>query len=601
MAGLIKVLLSLKNEVLYPHARFDQPNPLINFAQSAIYIQDTLQSWPQKEDNTRLAAVSSMGLSGTNAHAVVQEAPYSTLTQNSSGAKLISLSAKNKQSLIQGAERLLLSLNQHPERQLSDLAYTLSRRSHFSHRLTFLSDNTTDLKEQILLFLSDFEEAYSPSDPVDKLILLLTDLPEAPSDMLMEKGFKWAEKGYREFLSHLAAGEEPNEEQQKLALLFATYQVIESLVSAPLQILSIGLGKIALEIIQGSLTKAEGLQKASIHKPQSIDRLEERTSALLAKESSAGKVAFISLDGREELSQALLGHKGSQVFAAKQESAEIGLWNLWKELYINQADLDWATVYPRGSALKVDLPTYAFEKVRCWIRETPRHPGEASDLQHPNQRKAKIQVLEAEAGYVSKEIAHIWQRVLDLEQKSISLEQNFFQVKGNSILANQVIREIQSVFGVQLDFEDIFDYPTLRELSGLVSEELDSQSFLIQCWKEILKTESIGPHDDFFDLGGHSLMANQVLSRIRQAFKVDLDFEEIFENPTAAELAAYIDRQRQVRHEERGNTSLKITEEQEDYPLTHMQLRVWLLSRYADGGQAYVSSVVHRLRVLARV
>jgi amino acid adenylation domain-containing protein len=63
---------------------------------------------------------------------------------------------------------------------------------------------------------------------------------------------------------------------------------------------------------------------------------------------------------------------------------------------------------------------------------------------------------------------------------------------------------------------------------------------LTQIWSEVLGLERIGVKDNFFELGGHSLLATQVLSRINSAFKLDLSVQIMFESPTIAGIASYI-------------------------------------------------------------
>ena len=60
-------------------------------------------------------------------------------------------------------------------------------------------------------------------------------------------------------------------------------------------------------------------------------------------------------------------------------------------------------------------------------------------------------------------------------------------------------------------------------------------------WAELLKVDSVGLNDDFFDLGGHSLLAISVVSRVRDAFEVDLPLRNLFERPTLSALAEAID------------------------------------------------------------
>ncbi|MFF9341110.1 amino acid adenylation domain-containing protein [Streptomyces sp. NPDC014773] len=60
-------------------------------------------------------------------------------------------------------------------------------------------------------------------------------------------------------------------------------------------------------------------------------------------------------------------------------------------------------------------------------------------------------------------------------------------------------------------------------------------------WAEVLARSAVGPHENFFDLGGHSLFATQVVSRVREAFGIALPVRALFENPTVALLARKVE------------------------------------------------------------
>lgn len=74
-----------------------------------------------------------------------------------------------------------------------------------------------------------------------------------------------------------------------------------------------------------------------------------------------------------------------------------------------------------------------------------------------------------------------------------------------------------------------------------VRPQTETEKALSAIWSELLKVESIGMNDDFFDLGGQSLVAIKAVSRIRDVFEVDLPLRNLFERPTVAGLAEVID------------------------------------------------------------
>src|SRR6185312_13040150 len=67
------------------------------------------------------------------------------------------------------------------------------------------------------------------------------------------------------------------------------------------------------------------------------------------------------------------------------------------------------------------------------------------------------------------------------------------------------------------------------------------QEIVAGIWREILRMEEISIEDSFFELGGHSLLGTQVISRVRDAFQIELPLRRLFEGPTIKELAASVE------------------------------------------------------------
>jgi acyl carrier protein len=69
----------------------------------------------------------------------------------------------------------------------------------------------------------------------------------------------------------------------------------------------------------------------------------------------------------------------------------------------------------------------------------------------------------------------------------------------------------------------------------------EAEERLAQIWAEVLKLERVGINDNFFDMGGHSLIATQVVSRMREQLGIELPLSEMFGYPTVGELAQKLD------------------------------------------------------------
>jgi acyl carrier protein len=73
-----------------------------------------------------------------------------------------------------------------------------------------------------------------------------------------------------------------------------------------------------------------------------------------------------------------------------------------------------------------------------------------------------------------------------------------------------------------------------------VSPETEIETRLVEIWSAVLSLDGIGIHDNFFDLGGHSLAASQVISRVSQTFNLDVPLKALLDAPTIAQIAEVI-------------------------------------------------------------
>ncbi len=133
VTGLIKATLALKHGEIPPSLHFRQPNPQIDFAATPFYVNAELRPWVDG-DAPRRAGVSSFGIGGTNAHAILEEAPPPAPPEPSRPWQLLLLSARTAPALEQAEGNLAAHLASGPG-LLADVAYTLQvGRRAFGHR-----------------------------------------------------------------------------------------------------------------------------------------------------------------------------------------------------------------------------------------------------------------------------------------------------------------------------------------------------------------------------------------------------------------------------------------------------------------------------------
>ena len=134
VAGLIKTALVLRHKLIPPSLNFTEPNPRIDFANSPFHVVTKLTPW-EDGPTPRRAGVSALGIGGTNAHVVLEEAPWSGPSGSCRPAQVVLLSAKSQAALENATARLAEHLARNPEINLADVAYTLQAgRRTYSHR-----------------------------------------------------------------------------------------------------------------------------------------------------------------------------------------------------------------------------------------------------------------------------------------------------------------------------------------------------------------------------------------------------------------------------------------------------------------------------------
>ena len=134
-----------------------------------------------------------------------------------------------------------------------------------------------------------------------------------------------------------------------------------------------------------------------------------------------------------------------------------------------------------------------------------------------------------------------------------------------------------------------------RSKEELLSPRNPIEESLLEIWKEILELEHIGIGENFFAIGGHSLKATQVVSKIKKVLNFEIGIREIFNSPTIASLGFYLEKKNKVAFAE-----IPKSEEKEYYKLSPAQKRLWVLNQFEEERLAYNMPGVFTVKGLKR-
>ncbi len=367
IAGLLKAVLSLKYGQLFASLHYRTPNPLIDLSGTALRVNDRLRDWTPPAGAPRRAGVSAFGLTGTNTHVVLEEAPAPPpVSPPVPPGYLLKVSAKTPAALAQYHADLRAHLLRTPTAP-ADFCYTLNcGRDDYAYRAAYVFG---DVAEAIRLLHGD--PATPPRERKTNcplVVLFPGDVSQAgpPAEPLLAYP---AFKGPWEACCRLL-GATPGGRARTFAFQYAAYRLLQSLGVDTRYLVGNGAGNLVISVVGGQLSLAEGLARAAVAPPpESPD-----PAKLSAYFSQLTQPLVLELGGESQLGRLAAGLPG--VVAVPLPAAATPHWPLEvvAALYRQGVAVDWPAAYAGQPRRRVEAPTYPFEKIRCWHRS----PGAAA-------------------------------------------------------------------------------------------------------------------------------------------------------------------------------------------------------------------------------
>ncbi|WP_019684175.1 ketoacyl-synthetase C-terminal extension domain-containing protein, partial [Mycobacterium avium] len=163
VAGVIKMVLAMRHELLPATLHVDEPSPHVDWSAGAVSLLTEAQPWPG--ERPRRAGVSSFGISGTNAHVIIEAVPAAEPAHADAPALPVlpwMVSAKSAAALRAQAARLAEYVRAHGELDIADVGWTLAGRATFEHRAVVVGGD----RDRLLAGLDEL----STDDPAASII-----------------------------------------------------------------------------------------------------------------------------------------------------------------------------------------------------------------------------------------------------------------------------------------------------------------------------------------------------------------------------------------------------------------------------------------------
>ena len=409
IAALIKVVLMLQHGVV-PTAVAPEAGPLneyIPWDRVRLAVPRTQTPWPVEYER-RVAGVSAFGMSGTNAHAILEAytpalAPATSREQQqqsvaaaNSGPQLVTLCAKNATSLTELVTATASYLVGTPQEKLASAAHTLrAGRAPFEHRIAVVGASGGELAEKLAVAAGHANKVTAKN---------------AQNSVTLRVGSG---------VVRLSAG---------IKALTAAYPLLAPVVG--------GEDQPPAERIK-RLLQTLGLRV----------KTEQRTPASGA---AAAEVAW-----------------GEQVFPLIAEDAAASAANLLSALaalFVDGADLRLDALRPAGATILGDLPTYVFRRKRCWIEEPQlrslptQRAADASDESPETGPESARDAGDAAQAALDQELIreYLISELMNIMHAEEALDhtETFLEVGGDSFTAMQLTMSIEERYQVEIPLDD---------------------------------------------------------------------------------------------------------------------------------------------------
>jgi acyl transferase domain-containing protein len=406
VASLIKTALAVERGVIPPNLHFERPNPDVNKAWDGLRVALEPVAWPLPE-RPRTAGVSAFGMSGTNVHLIVGEAPAVERSPAAADRSfhVLTVSAKNEAALAGLLERYATRLARcRNDEEFRDVCFTSNvGRAHWAIRRAVIGQNAREVSDALVV-----AQGSAPSRAhVPRLGLVVGSGPVCAESVrqlrLEEPVFRQRLEAYEALAA--GAGALSNEAaanglEAQLSTLAAAHALGDLLASVGLSVhaaAGVGVGALAAAVIAGGIGPERALELLRGGPDLESVVATVPIAGLRSGESSrqATDAAREPNDARQRLERAgcdeLLALGGEGNDGGDDVLSPRGWMRALAGLYERGAAIDWRALHAGRERHKVPVARYPFDRKKFWFQGEPeesvRHfprltqPGDLSSIQ----------------------------------------------------------------------------------------------------------------------------------------------------------------------------------------------------------------------------
>ncbi|ADU21404.1 condensation domain-containing protein [Ruminococcus albus] len=440
-ASFIKALIAIYAEKKYPLVHFKQGNPQIAWEHSVVYPCRQTEKW---NDAERYACVNSLGLCGTNVHMVIGNAPEKLEKPKHLTENILKLSASSPETLRDYAAAYAGFIDTHPDICPTSLAFSANTgRDDANFRTAFsfrdLEQLRKKLSEDIGGSKTSFSQFYLLVDGSVSEMTVLEHLAACVPQMAHQ--FDLLKKAHSSLTP----------DGTQLLLYTALVNSFKVMGLNCRGIVGIRGGQAIVNLINGKITPEQAADGVRDMSKSDFDR--EKFMAFAEKKTDALLIGF----GKDsEMMRLLEGHE--RILQVTQDDPLL----LFETLYCGGLYIDWDAFY-HEKLERTSVPAYPFAKKKCWQYVKAETVQSAS--------LAEAEVMQKSKDPVEQYVYRLF--IENLKLDDVGLEDDFFELGGNSIMSLKIIQKLKERYGDTIELDDLYEYATIREIAELIKEQSD--------------------------------------------------------------------------------------------------------------------------------